>query len=80
MDKTCPPEQVIGDELALDDLLRGDCCEAVGRGGVSGSEFVGAARCRRRVSRDPAPKVPSFMSRACCPFAPVRGGLQRLLG
>ena len=29
---------------------------------------------------DPAPKVHSFMSRACSPFAPTRGGLQRLLG
>ncbi len=29
---------------------------------------------------DPAPQKPSFMSRACSPFAPTRGGLQRLLG
>jgi DNA sulfur modification protein DndD len=30
--------------------------------------------------RDPAPRMPSFISRVCSVYAPVRGGLQRLLG
>ena len=29
---------------------------------------------------DPAPNVPSFISRVCVPYAPGWGGLQRLLG
>ena len=49
-----------------------------GRGDGDGAAGGGAPP--RGAAGDPAPKVPSFMSRACCPFAPVRGGLQRLLG
>ena len=45
------------------------------------SNAAAEARAALMESRsDLAPKVPSFMSRACSPFAPMRGVLQRLLG